>query len=128
VIWTHLDRAELRNEAGLVEFLQPSEHATALARRAISGDDVFDSKFVDAASDIERLVQERQKWTGSLDVLESLTWLLYRIMLGYSAVPARLRTGNVEFITRIVPLVKKCMHLARALRRWDSADAETLRR
>jgi len=124
VIWTHLDRAELRNEAGLLDFLQPSEHATALALRAIGGEDVFDSKFVDAASDIERLVQKKQNWPGNLDVLESLTWLLYRIMLGYSAVPARLRTGNVEFYYTGIGslLVKHTMHLASALfAAWDGA-------
>ena len=124
VIWTHLDRAELRNEEGLLDFLRNSEPATALARRAIAGDDPFDSSFVDAATDIERLVQKKQNWTGSLDVLESLTWLLYRIMIGYSSVPARLRTGNVEFYYTGIGslLVKQCMHLASALfAAWDGA-------
>jgi hypothetical protein len=124
VIWTHLDRAELRNEAALLAFLQSSEPALALAQRAIAGDDVFDSRFVAAAGDVERLVHGRQNWTGSLDVLESLTWLLYRVMLGYSAVPARLRTGNVEFYYTGIGslLVKQCMHLASALfAAWDGA-------
>jgi hypothetical protein len=124
VIWTHLDRAQLRDEADLVEFLQSSEPAAALAQRAITGDDLFDSRFVDAASDIERLVQNKQNWTGNLELLESLTWLLYRIMLGYSSVPARLRTGNVEFYYTGVGsrLVKRTMHLASALfAAWDGA-------
>jgi hypothetical protein len=124
VIWTHLDRAQLRSEPALLEFLQSSEPALALARRAIDGDDVFDSRFVDAAKDIDRLVQQKQNWTGSLDLLESLTWLLYRVMVGYSAVPARLRTGNVEFYYTGIGsvLIKQSMHLASALfAAWDSA-------
>lgn len=125
VIWTHLDRAELRDEAGLLEFLQSSEPALALARRAIDGtEDLFDSRFIDAAKDIERLVQNRHNWTGRLDLLESLTWLLYRIMVGYSGVPARLRTGNVEFYYTGIGslLVKQCKHLASTLfAAWDAA-------
>jgi hypothetical protein len=125
VIWTHLDRAELRDETVLLEFLQSSEPALALARRAINGvEDLFDSRFVDAAKDIERLVHGKQNWTASLDLLESLTWLLYRVMLGYGAVPARLRTGNVEFYYTGIGslLVKQTMHLASALfAAWDGA-------
>ncbi|MDQ3282615.1 MAG: hypothetical protein M3Q69_14535 [Acidobacteriota bacterium] len=124
VIWTHLDRAQLRVEADLLAFLQSSEPAVSLAKRAIAGEDVFDSRFVDAVSHIDRLVQQKQNWTASLDLLESLTWLLYRIMLGYSAVPARLRTGNVEFYYTGIGslLVKHARHLASTLfAAWDSA-------
>lgn len=122
VIWTHLDRAQLRADAGLLEFLQSSEPALALAKRALEGDDLFDSRLVDAVSDIDRLVQKKQNWTVSLDLLESLTWLLYRIMLGYSAVPARLRTGNVEFYYTGIGalLVKHIRQLASTLfAAWD---------
>jgi hypothetical protein len=124
VIWTHLDRAELRDEAALLAFLQTSEPALAMARRAIAGDDPFDSRFVDAAKDVEQLVLRKQNWTASLDLLESVTWLLYRIMVAYSAVPARLRTGNVEFYYTGIGslLVKHTMHLASALfAAWDGA-------
>jgi hypothetical protein len=125
VIWTHLDHAQLRNEQGLLEFLQSSEPAVALARRVMAGtEDPFDSKFVDAASEIERLVQKKQDWIAHLDLLESLTWLLYRIMVAYHAVPARLRTSNVEFYYTGVGsiLVKQCMRLASALfAAWDGA-------
>ncbi|HEV7237667.1 MAG TPA: hypothetical protein VGQ36_00380 [Thermoanaerobaculia bacterium] len=125
VIWTHLDHAQLRTESGLLDFLQSSEPAVALARRVIAGtEDPFDSKFVDAASEIERLVQKKQNWTAHLDVLESLTWLLYRIMVAYHAVPVRLRTSNVEFYYTGVGsvLVKQCMRLASALfAAWDGA-------
>ncbi|HYC93331.1 MAG TPA: hypothetical protein VEO54_29260 [Thermoanaerobaculia bacterium] len=124
VIWTHLDRAQLRTEAGLLELLQGSEPALALAKRAIAGEDLFDSRFVDAVTDLERLVQKKSNWTAALDLLESLTWLLYRIMLGYSAVPARLRTGNVEFYYTGIGslLVKHTMNLASTLfAAWDGA-------
>jgi hypothetical protein len=124
VIWTHLDRAQLRDEAALLEFLQSSETALSLAKRAIANEDVFDSRFVDAVTDIDRLVQKKQNWTASLELLESLTWLLYRIMLGYSAVPARLNTGNVEFYYTGIGmlLVKQTKALASTLfAAWDSA-------
>ena len=125
VIWTHLDRAQLRSEEDLLAFLGSSERAVSLARRVVGGeDDVFDSRFVDAVTDIEQLVQSRQNWTASLDLLESLTWLLYRMMIGYGAVPARLRTGNVEFYYTGIGslLVKHTKHLASALfAAWDAA-------
>lgn len=126
VIWTHLDHAQLRDEQGLFEFLQSSEHAVALARRVIGGtEEVFDSKFIAAASDIERLVQKKQGWTASLELLESLTWLLYRIMVAYSGLPARFQVGNAEFYYTFMDglgakLVLQCMRLAAALfAAWD---------
>jgi len=124
VIWTHLDRAELRDGEALLAFLESSEAASAMARRAIDGEDLFDSRFVDAVSDIDRLVQKKHNWPASLDLLESLTWLLYRIMLGYSAVPARLRTGNVEFYYTGIGsmLVQHTRQLASTLfAAWDAA-------
>jgi len=125
VIWTHLDQAQLRSEEGLLEFLQSSEAAVALARKVIAGmDDPFDSRFVQTMSEIEQLVQKKHNWSAHLDVLESLTWLLYRIMVAYHAVPARLRTSNVEFYYTGVgaQLVQQCMRLASALfAAWDGA-------
>ncbi|HYC62009.1 MAG TPA: hypothetical protein VEK79_20830 [Thermoanaerobaculia bacterium] len=127
VIWTHLDRAQLRGETELFAFLESSEVALALARRVVGGEEVFDSNFVAAASDIERLVQKKQNWAAHLDVLESLTWLLYRVMLAYSALPARFHVGNVEFYYTFMDglgsvLVKQCMRLAATLfAAWDGA-------
>lgn len=128
VIWTHLDHAQLRGEAELFAFLQSSEDALALARRVVGGtEEVFDSRFVAAASDIERLVQKKQNWTADLELLESLTWLLYRIMVAYSALPARFGIGNAEFYYIFndglgAVLVRQCMRLAAALfAAWDGA-------
>ncbi len=128
VIWTHLDHARLRNEPDLLAFLESSEAALALARRAVSGaGEVFDSRFVEAMTEIERLVQKKQIWTRDLEVLESLTWLLYRIMVAYSALPARFGVGNVEFYYTFMDglgstLVKRCMRLAATLfAAWDGA-------
>jgi hypothetical protein len=128
VIWTHLDRAQLRDAEELFTFLQSSEPALALARRVVAGsDDVFDSSFVTAASAIERLVQSGGSWTGRLDVLESLTWLLYRIMLAYTVLPVRFGVGKVEFYYSFngglgETLVRQCMRLAAVLfAAWDSA-------
>jgi hypothetical protein len=124
VIWTHLDRAQLRSEEALLGFLQSSEPASALARRALASEDPFDSRFEAAAADIERLVQKKRNWTTDLELLESLTWLLYRVMIAYSDLPGRLGTGNVEFYYTGIGsrLVKQCMHLTSALfAAWDSA-------
>jgi len=128
VIWTHLDQAQLRSEADLLAFLESSETALALARRVIGGtEEVFDSKFVAAMSDIERLVQKNRIWTKDLELLESLTWLLYRIMVSYSALPPRFGIGNVEFYYTFMDglgekLVRQCMVLASALfAAWDGA-------
>lgn len=128
VIWTHLDRAQLRDAEALFAFLASSEAAADLARRIAGGnEDVFDSRFVSAASDIERLVQNTRTWTGRLDLLESLTWLLYRIMLAYSVLPLRFGVGKVEFYYSFngglgETLVRQCMRLAALLfAAWDSA-------
>ena len=127
VIWTHLDHAQLRGETDLLAFLESSEAATALARRVIAGEEVFDSQFVTAAADIERLVQKKRIWAGHLGLLDSLTWLLYRIMLAYSALPARFGIGNVEVYYTFMDglgekLVRRCMGLASALfAAWDGA-------
>ena len=127
VIWTHLDQAQLRSEADLLAFLASSETATALARRVLDGEEPFDSKFVTAMADIERLVQKKRLWTKDLELLESLTWLLYRIMLSYSALPPRFGIGNVEFYYSFQDglgekLVGRCMALASALfAAWDGA-------
>lgn len=128
VIWTHLDQAQLRSEADLLAFLESSETASALARRVIGGtEEVFDSKFVAALTDLERMVQKRQNWTRDLELLESLTWLLYRIMVAYSGLPARFRCGNVEFYYTFMDglgekLVRQTMSLASALfAAWDGA-------
>lgn len=128
VIWTHLDRAELRGEERLYAFLRPSGPAIELARRVVAGaDDVFRSDFVQAAEDLERLVRQKQNWSGDLDVLESLTWLLYRLMLAYTSLPARFNMGNVEFYFSYMDglgsvLVRHCMSLGAALfAAWDRA-------
>jgi hypothetical protein len=128
VIWTHLDHAQLRDEPGLLAFLESSDAALALARRVTGGtEEVFDSKFVEAVSELERLVQKKQNWTGDLEVLESLTWLLYRIMVAYNTLPARFHIGNAEFYYTFMDglgsiLVKQCMRLAAALfAAWDGA-------
>lgn len=130
VIWTHLDEARLRNETGLLEFLQGSENALALARRVIGGmEEVFDSKFVAAASDLERLVMKKLHWSADLELLESLTWLLYRIMVAYSGLPGRFQVGNAEFYYTFMDglgstLVRQCMRLAAALfAAWDGASS-----
>jgi len=128
VIWTHLDQAQLRSAEELLAFLASSNDAAALAQRVIEGtENVFDSKFVAAATDLERLVQQKQGWTASLDLLESLTWLLYRIMLAYNALPARFHHGNAEFYYTFMDglgekLVHATMRVAAALfAAWDNA-------
>lgn len=128
VIWTHLDYAQLRNQADLFAFLQTSAPATALAQRVIGGtDEIFTSELAQAASDVERLVLQKQSWTSDLEVLESLTWLLYRIMVAYNTLPARFHTGNAEFYYTFMDglgekLVRQCMRLSAALfAAWDSA-------
>ena len=127
VIWTHLDHAQLRSESALLDFLKSSESARALARRVIAGEEPFDSKFVTAAADIEQLVKKKRNWTDHLELLESLTWLLYRIMVSYNALPARYGVGNVEFYYIFMDglgekLIRQCMLLASALfAAWDSA-------
>jgi hypothetical protein len=126
VIWTHLDHAQLRSEEDLFAFLESSPDAVALARRVVGGtEDVFDSRFVAAAADLERLVLHKHTWTGNLPLLESLTWLLYRIMVAYGSLPARFRVGNAEFYYTFndglgAVLVRQCMRLAAALfATWD---------
>ncbi len=125
VIWTHLDQAQLGDAEALQNFLQPSEPALALVQRAIAGsDDLFDSRFPAAAADLERLVHKKQNWRDDLALLESLSWVLYRIMLAYGGLPARMRTGNVEFYYTGIgaQLVKQCMRLAACLfAAWDGA-------
>ena len=128
VIWTHLDHAQLKNETYLLDFLSGSEAATALAKRVIVGaGEVFDSKFITATADLERLVQKKQSWTTDLDLLESLTWLIYRVMVAYSALPARFHHGNAEFYYTFMDglgekLVRACMRVAAALfAAWDGA-------
>jgi hypothetical protein len=128
VIWTHLDRAQLRNEQGLYDFLRGSDAALALAQRVVQQtDDVFDSSFVAATAELERLVQKRQNWSAHLDVLESLTWVLYRIMVSYSTLPARFNIGNAEFYYTFndglgALLVRHTMRVAAALfAAWDGA-------
>ncbi len=126
VIWTHLDLAQLRGEEGLYAFLQTSEPALALARRVVTGaDDVIDSRFVAALNDIERLVQSTRNWSARLDLLESLTWLLYRAMIAYTSLADRFGTGKVEFYYSFqgglgATLVRQVMRLAAALfAAWD---------
>ncbi|HEY0160179.1 MAG TPA: hypothetical protein VGF28_23025 [Thermoanaerobaculia bacterium] len=128
VIWTHLDRARLRDPEALFAFLQGSEEALPLARRVVDGnEEVFDSRFVAAATELERLVQNTRTWTGRLDLLESLTWLLYRIMLAYTLLPPRFGVGKVEFYYSFngglgETLVRQCMRLAAVLfSAWDGA-------
>jgi hypothetical protein len=128
VIWTHLDRARLRDAEGMFAFLQEGEDAAALARRVVDGnDEVFDSRFVAAATEIERLVQNTRNWTGRLDLLESLTWMLYRIMIAYTLLPLRFGVGKVEFFYSFngglgETLVRQCMRLAAVLfAAWDGA-------
>lgn len=128
VIWTHLDRAKLHDAEALFAFLHASEPAVALARRVVSGvDDVFDSQFMVAATDIERIVQETRNWSAHLPLLESLTWLLYRLMLAYTLLPPRFGVGKVEFYFAFngglgEKLVHQCMRLAAVLfAAWDSA-------
>lgn len=125
VIWTHLDRAQLRDEAALLAFLEPDADALALARRVVAGEEVYDSRFVASATGIEQRVQGCRSWKGQLELLESLTWLLYRIMLEYSSLPARFGVGNAEFYYSYMDglgsvLVRQCMRLASALfAAWD---------
>ena len=128
VLWTHLDHAQLRDEAALFAFLQGSDAALALARRATAGsEELFDSQFQNAAAEIEHLVQKKQNWTADLALLESLTWLLYRLMLAYSSMPGRFGRGNVEFYFTFSGglgsiLVRQCMRIAAALfAAWDRA-------
>lgn len=128
VIWTHLDRARLGNAETLFAFLAESEAAADLARRVVDRhDEVFDSRFVAAAADIERLVQGTRDWSGRLELLESLTWMLYRVMLAYTLLPSRFGVGKVEFYFSFngglgEKLVRQCMRLAAVLfSAWDSA-------
>lgn len=128
VIWTHLDLAQLRGEEELFTFLETSEAALTLARRVVGrADDVIDSRFVEALGDIERLVQNTRNWNSRLQLLESLTWLLYQVMIAYAALPDRFGTGKVEFYYSFkgglgATLVRQCMRLAAALfAAWDGA-------
>lgn len=128
VIWTHLDRARLHDPEALFAFLGGGEDALPLAGRVVDGtQEVFDSRFVMAATEIERLVQNTRTWTGRLELLESLTWLLYRIMLAYTLLPPRFGVGKVEFYYSFngglgETLVRQCMRLAAVLfSAWDSA-------
>ena len=123
-----LDRARLLDAEGMFAFLQGNEDAVALARRVVDGnDEVFDSRFVAAATEIERLVQNTRTWTGRMELLESLTWLLYRIMIAYTLLPLRFGVGKVEFFYGFQgglgeTLVRQCMRLAAVLfAAWDSA-------
>jgi len=126
VIWTHLDRAQLKDPAELFQFLLGNAEALELARRIVAGEEPYDSRFMTAAAHIERLVQKTH-WTGRLDLLESLTWLLYRLMIAYTALPARYGVGNAEFYYSYMDgigskLVAQCMRLASALfAAWDGA-------
>lgn len=126
VLWTHLDHAQLRDSAALFRFFEGSDAALALARRAADGnEELFTPDFDKAAAQIERAVQGKQNWTADLALLESLTWLLYRLMLAYSALPARFGRGNVEFFFSFsgglgAILVRHCMRIAAALfAAWD---------
>jgi hypothetical protein len=126
VIWTHVDQAQLWSKEAVLVFLESSAAASDLARRVFTGsDDVFRSDFTEAALDIERLVQKKTNWTNSLELLESLTWLLYRLMLAYTALPGRFNIGNVEFYFSFMDglgsvLVRHCMRIAAALfAAWD---------
>jgi hypothetical protein len=128
VIWTHVDQARLRGETELFAFLEGSEAALALARRVVAAtEEVFDSQFVTAATDIERLVLKKHNWAADLELLESLTWLLYRLMVAYSALPGRFHIGNAELYYTFKDglgslLVRQCMRLAAALfAAWDGA-------
>ncbi len=128
VLWTHLDHAQLRDETALFAFLEKSEAALALARRAVANaDNLFDAQFEQAAAELERAVQNKVNWSADLALLESLTWLLYRLMLAYSSVPARFQRGNVEFYFTFSGgvgsiLVRRCMRIAAALfAAWDRA-------
>lgn len=128
VIWTHLDRAQLRTEAGLFAFLEGSPPALELARRVVGGtEEVFDSSFVTAVTEIERLVDGARNWSARLDVLEGLTWLLYRLMLAYTELHVRFRVTKPEFYYSFnaglgQKLVQRCMRLAAVLfAAWDGA-------
>jgi hypothetical protein len=128
VIWTHLDRAQLRDAEALFAFLQSTEAAGDLARRVVDGnEEVFDSRFVAAMGELERLVLNVRTWSGKLELLESMTWLLYRIMLAYTTLPLRFGVGKVEFYFSFngglgETLVRTCMRLAAVLfAAWDSA-------
>jgi hypothetical protein len=128
VLWTHLDQAKLHDPNALFAFLQGDEAALALAQRAVAGsDELFKSDFESAAAEIERLVHEKRNWTNDLALLESLTWLLYRLMLEYSSLPARLRRPSLEFYFTYSGgvgsiLVRHCMRMAAALfAAWDRA-------
>jgi hypothetical protein len=128
VIWTHVDQAQLWSKEAVLAFLESSAAASDLARRVFTGsDDVFRGDFAEAALDIERLVQKKTNWTNHLELLESLTWLLYRLMLAYTALPGKFNIGNVEFYFSYMGglgsvLVRHCMRIAAALfAAWDRA-------
>lgn len=127
VIWTHLDRAQLRGEEELFAFLANNAEALALAKRVVANEEPFDSKFMVAMGQLGTIVQTT-RWTGRLDLLESLTWLLYRMMIAYTALPARFGIGNAEFYYSYMDglgsrLVAQCMRLASALfAAWDGVS------
>lgn len=128
VIWTHLDNAELRDAARLLEFLGESGPARRLAERMIEGSaDLFDRDLLPALAELERIVKSARGWEGRLDVLESLTWLLYRLMIAYAALADRYPGGKVEFYFVYKGgagslLVRQCMRFAAVLfAAWDGA-------
>lgn len=127
VIWTHLDNAELRDGNRLLEFLAHSEPAWRLAHHAILGEELIDRDLLPALSDLERIVKSTRDWQEKLDVLESLTWLLYRLMIGYAALADRYPGGKVEFYFVYKGgagslVVRQCMRFAAALfAAWDGA-------
>jgi len=127
VIWTHLDNARLRDPARLLEFLAHSEAAWRLAHRAIGGEELFDRDLIPALTELERIVKNSRGWEERLDVLESLTWLLYRLMLGYASLADRYPGGKVEFYFVYKGgagslAVRQCMRFAAALfAAWDGA-------
>jgi hypothetical protein len=128
VLWTHLDHAQLHDAAALFGFLKGNDAALALAQRAVAGnEELFTPDFDKAAAQIERAVQGKRNWAADLALLDSLTWLLYRLMLAYSDLPARFQRGKVEFYFSFSGalgslLVRYCMRIAAALfAAWDRA-------
>ena len=90
VIWTHLDQAVLRDPEGLRAFATGTaaeEVVAYLIAEPGDGDGAtgLTSEILDCAQALKTKIQS-VRWKNKLPLLESLTWLLFQLMLQYSEV------------------------------------------
>jgi hypothetical protein len=127
IIWTHLDSAVLRDEAALRSFSSDAgDAAESLVTAALSKKNPFDH------TDWERALAQLRKsitshdWSGSQELLESLTWLLFQLMRAYSEQRLVTEVGKVELYFEYGDglgkrMVQACSALASTLfASWDN--------